>query len=188
MFRFFIQLKLPVNTRMAFPDFLNITTPDLLFLIAAVLNLVGLAGTIIPGLPGPPLSFVGLVLCCFAAPNPVIIVLTAIMFLFVVAVTVIDFVVPGWLTNKVGGCKKAVWGATIGLFVGLFYAPLGLIAGPFVGAFIGEYSNNKKVQESLKIAAYTLLSVVVGTVFKLVTCIAILFMCAGNAIWYYFFS
>ena len=99
MFRFFIQLKLPVNTHMAFPDFLNITTPDLLFLIASVLNLVGLAGTIIPGLPGPPLSFVGLVLCCFAAPNPVIIVLTAIMFLFVVAVTVIDFVVPGWLTN-----------------------------------------------------------------------------------------
>ena len=108
------------------------------------------------------------------------------MFLFVVAVTVLDFVVPGWLTNKVGGCKKAVWGATLGLFVGLFYAPIGLIAGPFVGAFLGEYTNTKKWKDSLKVAAYTLLSVVVGTVFKLVTCIAILLMCGGNAIWYYF--
>jgi hypothetical protein len=171
---------------MSFPDIFNMATPDLLFIIAAVLNAVGFAGTFIPGIPGPPLSFVGLVLCCFAAPNPVIIVLTVIMFLFVVAVTVLDFVVPGWLTNKVGGCKKAVWGATLGLFVGLFYAPIGLIAGPFVGAFLGEYTNTKKWKDSLKVAAYTLLSVVVGTVFKLVTCIAILLMCGGNAIWYYF--
>ena len=170
---------------MSFPDIFNLATPDLLFIIAAVLNAVGLAGTVIPGLPGPPLSFAGLVLCCIASPNPVIIVLTVIMFLFVVAVTVIDFVVPGWLTNKVGGCKKAVWGATIGLFVGLFYAPLGLIAGPFIGAFIGEYTNTKKWKESLKVAAYTLLSVVVGTVFKFATCIVILFMCGGNAIWHY---
>ena len=162
------------------------TISDLLFLIAVVLNAVGLAGTIIPGLPGPPLSFVGLVLCCFAAPNPIIFVLTAIMFLFVVAVTVVDFFAPGWLANKAGGCKKAVWGANFGLVIGLFYAPLGLIAGPFVGAFIGEYTNTKKWKVSLKVAAYTMLSIVVGTVFKLVTCIVVLLMCVGNAIWYYF--
>lgn len=163
------------------------STPDLLFLIAAALNCVGLAGTVIPGIPGPPISFAGLVLCCIAAPNPVIIILTVFMFLLVLAVTILDFVVPGWLTNKVGGCKKAVWGATIGLLVGLFYAPLGLILGPFIGAFIGEYMDNHKAQESLKVAAYTLLSIVVGTAFKLVTCIAIFLICAGNAVWHYFF-
>ena len=113
--------------------------PDILFLCAAVLNVVGLAGTVVPGLPGPPLSFVGLVLCCIADPNPIIIVLSVVMFFLVLIVTILDFVVPGWLTNKVGGCKKAVWGATIGLFVGLFYAPFGLILGPFIGAFAGEY-------------------------------------------------
>lgn len=161
--------------------------PDILFLCAAVLNVVGLAGTVVPGLPGPPLSFVGLVLCCIADPNPIIIVLSVVMFFLVLIVTILDFVVPGWLTNKVGGCKKAVWGATIGLFVGLFYAPFGLILGPFIGAFAGEYIDSHKAKQSLKVAAYTFLSIIVGTMFKLVTCIAILLMCTGNAIWYYCF-
>jgi len=160
---------------------------DILFLCAAVLNVVGLAGTVVPGLPGPPLSFVGLVLCCIADPNPIIIVLSVVMFFLVLIVTILDFVVPGWLTNKVGGCKKAVWGATIGLFVGLFYAPFGLILGPFIGAFAGEYIDSHKAKQSLKVAAYTFLSIIVGTMFKFVTCIAILLMCAGNAIWYYCF-
>ena len=161
--------------------------PEILFLCAAVLNVVGLAGTVVPGLPGPPLSFVGLVLCCIADPNPIIIVLSVVMFFLVLIVTILDFVVPGWLTNKVGGCKKAVWGATIGLFVGLFYAPFGLILGPFIGAFAGEYIDSHKAKQSLKVAAYTFLSIIVGTMFKLVTCIAILLMCAGSAIWYYCF-
>ena len=163
------------------------TIPDILFLCAALLNGVGVLGTFVPGLPGPPLSFIGLVLCCIAAPNPVIIVLAVLVFLLVLAVTILDYVVPGWLTNKAGGCKKAVWGANIGLLVGLFYTPIGLLLGPFLGAFIGEYMDSHKLQQSLKVSAYTFLSVLIGTMFKLVTCIAILLMCAGNAIWYYFF-
>lgn len=161
-------------------------TADLLFIFAAFLNLIGLIGTVVPALPGPPLSFVGMVLCCVAAPNPVMIILTVLMFLLVVAVTVLDFVIPGWLTNKVGGCKKATWGATLGLIVGLFYAPLGLIIGPFLGALIGEYSNCQKLELSFKVAVYTFFSLLIGTLFKLVTCIAILAMCIGNAVWYYF--
>ncbi len=163
------------------------TIPDILFMCAALLNGVGLLGTIVPGLPGPPLSFVGMILCCIAAPNPVIIILAVLMFLLVSVVTLLDFVVPGWLTNKAGGCKKAVWGANLGLLIGLFYAPIGLLLGPFIGAFVGEYLNTHKLQQSLKVSAYTFLSVIIGTAFKLVTCIAILLMCAGNAVWYYFF-
>ena len=162
-------------------------TPDILFIIAAFLNLLGLLGTIVPALPGPPFCFAGMVLCCIAAPNPVMIVLTVLMFLLVVLVTILDFVIPGWLTNKVGGCKKATWGATLGLLVGLFYAPLGLIAGPFIGAFIGEYINCHKVEPSLKVAVYTFFSLLIGTLFKLVTCIAILVICICDAVWYYFF-
>lgn len=161
-------------------------TADLLFIFAAFLNLIGLIGTIVPALPGPPLSFVGMVLCCVAAPNPIMIILTVMMFLLVLAVTILDFVIPGWLTNKVGGCKKATWGATLGLIVGLFYAPLGLIIGPFLGAFIGEYSNCQKLEPSFKVAVYTFFSLLIGTLFKLVTCIAILVMCIGDAVWYYF--
>ena len=82
-------------------------TADLLFIFAAFLNLIGLIGTVVPALPGPPLSFVGMVLCCVAAPNPVMIILTVLMFLLVVAVTVLDFVIPYWLTKKVEGFKKA---------------------------------------------------------------------------------
>ena len=160
----------------------------ILFIIAALLNLIGILGTIVPALPGPPLSFVGMVLCCIAAPHPIMIVLTVLMFLFVVLVTVLDFVIPGWLTNKVGGCKKATWGATLGLIVGLFYAPIGLIAGPFLGALLGEYLDCHKIEQSFKVAVYTFLSLLIGTLFKLATCIVILVMCIGDAVWYYFFT
>lgn len=163
------------------------TTPDILFLIAALLNLIGLVGAIVPILPGLPFCFAAMVLCCIAAPHPVMITLTAVMFLFVVVVTILDFIIPGWLTNKVGGCKKATWGATLGLIVGLFYAPLGLIIGPFAGAFLGEYIDCHKTKQSLKVSVYTFLSLLIGTLFKLVTCIAIIFMCTGSAVWYYFY-
>lgn len=163
-------------------------TPDILFIIAVFLNLLGLIGTIIPAMPGPPLCFAGMVLCCIAAPHPVMIVLTVLMFLLVAFVTVLDFVIPGWLTNKVGGCKKATWGATLGLLVGFFYAPLGLIIGPFLGAFLGEYTDCHKVEPSLKVACYTFFSLLIGTFFKLITCIAIFVICIGDSVWYYFFS
>ena len=52
----------------------------ILFIIAALLNLIGILGTIVPALPGPPLSFVGMVLCCISAPHPIMIVLTVLMF------------------------------------------------------------------------------------------------------------
>ena len=167
---------------------MDLSTTDILFICTAILNIIGLIGVIIPVLPGPPFSFVALVLCCFAYPNPVIITLTVLTSLFIVLITVLDYLAPGWITKKIGGCKKASIGATAGLIIGLFYAPWGLLIGPFLGAFIGEFWNKRKWRQSLTVALYSLLSLVLSTLFNFLTCIAIFMMCAGNAVWYYFYS
>jgi len=107
------------------------------------------------------------------------------MFLFVTLITVLDFLIPGWLTDSVGGGRKAVIGSTVGLIAGLFYAPFGLLIGPFIGALVGEFIDSHKWVQSIKVAAYSLLSLVIGTVFKFITCIIILIMCVGNAVYHY---
>lgn len=167
---------------------MDLSTTDILFICTAILNIIGLIGVIIPVLPGLPFSFVALVLCCFAYPNPVIITLTVLTSLFIVLITVLDYLAPGWITKKFGGCEKASIGATVGLIIGLFYAPWGLLIGPFLGAFIGEFWNKRKWRQSLKVALYSLLSLVLSTLFNFLTCIAVFMMCVGNAVWYYFYS
>jgi uncharacterized protein YqgC (DUF456 family) len=51
----------------------------------------------------------------------------------------IDFIIPAWGTKKFGGSKYGIWGTILGLIIGLvFLGPLGIIVGPFLGAFVGE--------------------------------------------------
>ncbi len=110
--------------------------------------LVGFIGSILPIIPGPPISWAGLLLLKWtdyandhgaAYENTLWILL-----FFVVLVTILDYVVPIMGTKKYGGSKRGVWGATIGVVVGLFFGPLGIIIGPFLGAYIGEITTGKK--------------------------------------------
>lgn len=161
------------------------TTPDILFIVAALINVVGLIGSLVPVVPGPPLSFIALVLCCIANPHPIFITLTVLMFIFIVFVTLVDYLAPGWVTNKVGGCRKAVWGANIGVVIGLFYMPFGLVIGPFAGAFCGEMIETRQWWHSLQVAAYSLLSLVISTFFKVLSCLLVLGLCIVIAFFYY---
>ena len=120
---------------------------DVIFIILAALFLfVGLAGCILPIIPGPPLGFIGLLFLHFTQ---------AVQFqgnelflwgIIAVLVTLADNVLPIWTTKKFGGSKAGVWGSTIGLILGLFFAPIGNLVGPFLGAVLGEmiYNNNEK--------------------------------------------
>ena len=162
---------------------------------ASVLHLLGIVGSVVPVLPGAPLGFIGMILCCVIYPNPVIITLTVIMGLLMVCSIVLDYVAPSILTNKAGGSKYAVWGTNIGLVVGLIFAlfgiifaPLAIILGPFLGALVGELIHSHNFSLSLKIAAYSLLSFVIGTLFKLIICIVMLIISVANTVFYYFFA
>ena len=80
--------------------------------------------------------------------------------------TVIDYLAPIWLTKIGGGSKHAMRGATIGLLVGMLYAPIGLIVGPFLGALIGELLTKSPFLKSLKVAALSFLAFILTTGLK----------------------
>lgn len=109
-----------------------------LIILGAICLLVGLVGSIVPVLPGAPLSYLGLLLLHWTDKVQFSWQFLTIWAVIVVVIQVLDAVIPIWGTKKFGGTKWGIWGSTIGLLIGLFLGPLGIILGPFVGAVLGE--------------------------------------------------
>jgi uncharacterized protein YqgC (DUF456 family) len=110
-----------------------------LIVVAFLFLIAGIFGAVIPGLPGPPLSFIGLLLLKLSGHGEFSTVFLIIWAVITIAVTVMDYILPSILARKFGGSKAAAVGSFIGLVVGLFvFPPWGMIVGPFIGAFIGE--------------------------------------------------
>ena len=110
----------------------------LLLALAIVLMIIGIIGCLVPVLPGPPLSFIGLLILHFTEFAEFRINLLIILGVIAVVVAIFDYVVPIWGTKKFGGTKYGIRGATVGLLIGLFFGPPGIIIGPFIGAVVGE--------------------------------------------------
>lgn len=129
--------------------------------------LIGIIGCLVPVLPGPPISFIGLILLHLSRfgnfSTTALITLGAIA----LAVTLLDFIVPVWGTKKFGGSKYGIRGATIGLVIGLFLGPLGLIIGPLLGAFVGELIFKDNINYALKAGFGSLLGFLTGIGLKL---------------------
>ncbi len=140
----------------------------LLLTVGIVLIIIGLIGCVLPVIPGPPLSFLGLLALSYTQWGEFSSNLLWTMAILAVVATVIDYVVPIWGTKKFGGSKAGMWGATIGLVVGLFLGPLGIIFGPFAGAFVGEMTQKKDSDKALKAAFGAFLGFLLGVGFKLV--------------------
>ena len=137
-----------------------------LIIIGLIFIVLGLAGCILPIIPGPPLSYVGLLFLQWAK-HPFTKEYMIVLLLIVAAVTALDYFVSVAGTKAVGGSKSGVWGSTIGLLVGLFFAPWGIIIGPFVGAFIGELIAGQKESDAFKSAMGSLLGFLFGVCVKL---------------------
>jgi hypothetical protein len=149
---------------------------DYLLLAGAVsLLILGIIGCLLPVLPGPPLSYAGLILLHlsrFASfSNEKLIILAVIA----VVVTVLDYIVPIWGTRKFGGSKYGMRGATVGLIIGLFLGPAGIIAGPFIGAFVGELIYKDDTKYALKAGFGSLLGFLTGVGLKLAASFIITF-------------
>lgn len=147
---------------------LNKSAMDYVLLFAAIILIVlGLLGCILPVIPGPPLSFGGLLVLHFTKWGPVNPDLLLWLGIAAVIATALDYVFPIWATKKFGGSKRGVWGSTIGLVVGLFFfPPLGIIVGPFVGAFIGEVTAHQNQRSALKSAFGSFFGFLLGTGLK----------------------
>lgn len=142
-------------------------------IFAIVCAVLGVIGSIVPGLPGPPLNWVGLLLCYFAGTRgdctPVSNRFLLIWLGITTVVTILDYVVPAWFAKKTGGHKEASWGAIIGLFAGIFLTPVGMLAGALIGAFVGEFCFAKQdAANSAKAAIGAFLGFILGTGIKLV--------------------
>lgn len=151
-------------------------------ILAVILAVLGLIGSVIPALPGPPLSWIGLLCAYFcggtnAAGDPMSLTLLFVWLGITVLVTVLDYIFPAYLTKVTGGHKAASWGAIIGLFAGMFLTPIGMITGSLLGAFLGELLvADSGAWTAFKASIGTFLGFITGTVVKLI--------CAGIMAYY----
>ncbi|PWA11286.1 DUF456 domain-containing protein [Flavobacterium laiguense] len=144
----------------------------LLLLLGFICVVVGFFGSFLPVLPGPSISWVGIVLLYFTTAVPANYWILGISALITIALTVLDYTIPAKGTKKFGGSPYGIWGTNIGLIVGIFAPiPLGFIIGPFVGAFVGELIYDyKDHQRALKAATGSLLGFLASSFMKFVVC------------------
>jgi len=122
-----------------------------LILTATFLIILGILGSVLPILPGPPIVFGGLLLVHFSSKHPFTVDSLILFGLLTILSAVIDNVLPIYATKKFNGSKKGVWGSAIGLIIGLFlFPPFGIIIGPMFGAFLGELLDGKSPNNSVK--------------------------------------
>ena len=148
----------------------------LLVLLAFILIIVGMIGSFLPVLPGPPIAWLGILSLYFtnAITIPVyIVVITAII---AITMFILDYIIPAAGTKRFGGSRAGAIGTTIGLIVGILAPiPMGIIIGPFVGAFVGEVGFNKSDSKTAaKAATGSVLGFLASSFMKFVVCLGFL--------------
>ncbi|MDO9274498.1 MAG: DUF456 domain-containing protein [Lutibacter sp.] len=144
----------------------------LLLFIGFLIVLTGIVGSILPILPGPFAGWAGLLLLYLTETVPMDWTVLGISFGVAILVSVIDYILPVLGTKKFGGSNYGVNGAMVGLIIGIFLGPLGIIASPFFGAFIGELIKDyQDVKKALKAAIGSFIGFLSSTLLKLAVCL-----------------
>lgn len=147
----------------------------IIVILAILAGILGIAGSILPGLPGTPVSWVGLLLLYLWGPEDMPLKTLVIWGVVMVAVSVIDYVVPMYFTKLTGGSRYAERGALVGLLAGIILTPVGMILGSFLGAFLFElYYARKGAAQALKAAIGSFLGFITGTGLKTIASVLIL--------------
>lgn len=146
--------------------------------ICVILVLVGFIGCVFPIIPGPPLTFLGLVLLYFASPDKYSISgFEIFIFGFFAAVgTVIDTILPLLGAKYCGVSKYGIWGCLIGMLLFMFIAPpFGIVFGILIGAIAGELYAGKSKSKALKAGVVTFIFNILAIFLKLLICVLIAF-------------
>ncbi len=153
-----------------------------LLVLGLLLCLLGIIGSFLPVLPGPPVSWAGLLLLHLTNAVPQDWWFLGITGVVALAIFALDYVIPIVGTKKFGGTKAGMIGTTLGLIIGLL-APIpgGIIIGPFVGAFLGELSNKADNKTALKAAFGSFLGFLTGAFMKFVVSIIFTGLFIGKA-------
>jgi len=142
-----------------------------LIVLAFILCILGIIGSIVPGMPGPPLSWIGL-LCIYLSHSmggaDMSLTFLLIWLGITIAVTVLDYIVPAKVTKLAGGSKAGSRGALIGMIIGIFLTPIGMIPCSLLGAFLAEmFQEDKSAADALKSALGCFLGFLIGTGMKM---------------------
>jgi len=149
-----------------------------LIALGILMMLSGLAGCILPVIPGPPLSYIGILMLHFTERYQFSTNFLILWAIITVVIYGLDYVIPAWGTKKFGGSKRGVWGSVIGLVIGFFFfPPFGIIIGPFLGAVIGEITSGKDTGAALKSGFGSFVGFLTGTILKLIA--------SGMMTWYF---
>lgn len=145
---------------------------DYIFLCLAIaLNIVGIIGCFIPMIPGPPISFLGLVTIYCLSDDQISPWALTFYGIITIITVILDYVIPSLGVKYFGGTKYGKWGSFIGTLIGLCYFPIGLLLGPFLGAFIGELIGRQSRSMAFKSGVGSLLGFIFGVMMKFIVCI-----------------
>lgn len=150
------------------------------YAIAALLAIIGLAGIVLPALPGLPLIFAGILLAAWADGFARIGVPTlGLLGVLTLMSMAIDFWAAALGAKRVGASRLAIAGAVLGTFAGIFLGPIGLFAGPFVGALVGELLHGRaldgpRLGQATRVGVGTWLGMVFGVALKLTLAFAMI--------------
>jgi uncharacterized protein YqgC (DUF456 family) len=155
------------------------------WVLAALIVIGGLVGTVVPALPGVPMIFVGLLLAAWSTGyEPVGWGTIGVLALLTVIAVIIDIMSAAFGARRKGASPRAFWGATLGAVIGMFFGLAGMLLGPFIGAVAAELAGGSGAQQAGRSGYGVWIGLVLGTAAKL----AIAFMMLGIFLTRYLFS
>ena len=159
---------------------------DIILLLIGIFCIIfGFSGCFLPALPGPPLSYAGLLLLTWSKYADFSLTLLLVLGGLVVIITIADNIIPIYMTKKLGGTNRGAWGATIGLIAGMIFGGIiGTVLGPFIGALIFELIGGTEKKPALKSALGSLIGFILGVGGKLIMSGVITFYFC-RALWRY---
>jgi len=137
--------------------------------------LLGVVGSFLPLIPGPPIAYGGLLLQLFRPEKTFSTKFLVIWAVIVVVTVVLDYLIPIWGTKKFGGTKYGMWGCTLGFVLAFWMGPWGVILGPLIGAFVGELIAKNDSRHALRAAMGSFVGFLFGSLLKVIVCFVMLY-------------
>ncbi|MER3547240.1 MAG: DUF456 domain-containing protein [Rhodanobacteraceae bacterium] len=130
--------------------------------------MIGLAGTVLPIVPGVPIMYAGMFLAAWAGHFARVGAATLILLAVLAAISIaLDFIAGALGAKRVRASRRAQCGALLGAIVGIFFGIPGLILGPFFGALVGQFMSGSGVEHSTRVGIATWIGLLFGTIAKL---------------------